>query len=97
MNDPDPLPWIGFVHDLGDDGQRFFVRFPQERSPDLEAEFELANHNVEFGAMPELGQYVELTADSKLRPHDVGCWMQEEINAIKARARELAERLGFAR
>jgi len=80
------LPWIGHVTQV--DGESFWVVFPQDDGPDLEAEIELANHNVLFDHVPKLGSYIELTEEAKVRPYYVGVWTQEEIDAAKTKAKE---------
>lgn len=80
--------WHGYVTDV--EGDIFTAMLRREGQPELCADFSMR----ECGITVELGHLIVVTPNS-VKLLDLGVWTQEEIDAIKARAKERAQRLGF--
>ena len=84
--------WDGIVHEVWEDGDTFTAELRAEGQPDLFAEFSMRQCEVTV----QSGDLFTLDgATDTFTLVNLGTWTQEELDAIMARARDMARRLGF--
>jgi len=82
------MRWTGIVLEVWPDSDIFTAELRRDGSPDLVAEFSMA----ECGVRVEAGDVLDVKRNS-VKKRDLGVWTQEEVDEIYRRAALRAEQL----